>query len=1487
MSTLQELTSLGKELGYSGSELQQFVKDEQDRLREERLQERQERKENEERKLEYERLAIGKENEERKLEYERLAIERLRIESEREVASAQNRSTPQTGVASVVKNLKIPVFNPRTDQCEAWFYRLELVLESKQLDRNSWAGILTNLLTGEALEVLQSLPLTDASNYQAIKISLLHRFRLTKDQYRNRFRSTQPQDDENFHTFVNRLAKMFDKWVELEDIQQGSFDQLRELMIKDQLFQACNPQLVTFLKEHNPKTIAELKQLAEQYTVAHPEKHLGRSDAVAAANAATIGKQAKPYKRLPPQTSQFERGRNFEKHRDLTDFARGPRRSRSETPWRPRFSSEGYNYNSPDRQNQPHAQSMTRGRPHRFTPRGRGNNGYNRHNSSFHGCSRCQNCNSAPIRERRAYYCSHSNANAATYNSNAAAMTSFGVTTGKIVIHQGKVNGTHCTVLRDTGSSICGVVKHFVKDSDYTGRNSECQLFGGKVVSFPTATIQVETPFFTGQVEAHVLERSVADVIIGNIPGARTDTPGESKPHDDDAEPSQDRRKHNFATNVLTRRQAQNDSQASVSHTDAQTPIQFDNTTFRKAQKEDPNLQRLFAQAGYSKSAYVVKNDVLLRIITKNGKTHTQVVIPKSHRLSILKQSHDSITAGHLGYSATKKRILPHFTWPGIMKDIHKYVQSCDVCQKCAPRKPALPLQKMELIGTPFQKVAVDIIGPLHMTPRKNRFILTLVDYATRWPEAIPLKSTTSEDIANALMSIFNRMGIPEEILSDNASNFTSQMMHDVLTVLKASQRTTTAYHPQSNGLCERFNGTLKTMLKKATIDNPSEWDTIIPSLLFAYREVPQTTTGFAPFQLMFGRTPRGPMNVIADILKGNSKEKPQLMHSYEYVKNLKDTILKSCIAARENTEKKSTQYKVYADRTSALRTFNKGDSVLALLPTKGNSLFMSYQGPYTVNAVLDNNNYQIKVGNSLRRYHANILKKYHLRSVPEQSNNVFHTANMALVEEDDDQIRNPCVTIHTPHLQQKENHLNVSIDHKLTTHQREEVSKVLQYYSDVLTDIPGQTDVVKHTIRLKQNEKPKNKHYPIPFHARQAVEKELEEMIKIGIVRESTSPYSSPLTVVKKKDGTIRLCVDFRNLNSVAEFDAEPIPNQEQLMTEITNAKYFSKIDLTKGYWQIPLTEDSKELTAFQSPLGLLEFNYLPFGLASASSTFQRLMKSVLRHVKGAISYFDDILVHSQSWETHLHDLQATFEALRAAGLTARPSKTIIGFQEVNFLGHIVGHGTQRPDPEKIAKMKNIPPPTNKKEVRSLLGILNYYRRFVPNFAEIAQPLTNLTKKGAPNKVLWTSQCEASLRQLKTAFCSKPILALPDLRKPFVVRADASSKALGAVLLQEHNGILRPCQYISRKLIDRETHYPIIEKECLGIVFALTSFAKYLLLRPFLVETDHKPLLFMHKNKSKNSRLLRWALALQQFKFNIAAINGTDNVISDLLSRS
>ncbi len=391
-----------------------------------------------------------------------------------------------------------------------------------------------------------------------------------------------------------------------------------------------------------------------------------------------------------------------------------------------------------------------------------------------------------------------------------------------------------------------------------------------------------------------------------------------------------------------------------------------------------------------------------------------------------------------------------------------------------------------------------------------------------------------------------------------------------------------------------------------------------------------------------------------------------------------------------------------------------------------------------------------------------------------------------------------------------------------------------------------------------------------------------------MGTRGERRSEDSGARSVSGRPLRILRFCVDYRKVNAVSKFDAYPMPRVDELLDRLGTARFYSTLDLTKGYWQIPLSPLSKEKSAFTTPFGLHQFVTLPFGLFGAPATFQRLMDKILRpHTAYAAAYLDDIIIYSQDWQLHMVHLREVLRALRGAGLTANPKKCAVGRVEVRYLGFHLGHGQVRPQIDKTAAIAACPRPKTKKEVRQFLGLAGYYRRFIPDYSELTSPLTDLAKKEVPDTVPWTERCQQVFTQVKAALCGGPLLHSPDFSLPFLLQTDASDRGLGAVLTQEIGGEEHPVLYISRKLSKRETMYSTIEKECLAIRWAVLTLRYYLLGREFTLCSDHVPLQWLHRMKDTNARITRWYLALQPFKFKVIHRPGTQMTVADFLSRN
>ena len=358
------------------------------------------------------------------------------------------------------------------------------------------------------------------------------------------------------------------------------------------------------------------------------------------------------------------------------------------------------------------------------------------------------------------------------------------------------------------------------------------------------------------------------------------------------------------------------------------------------------------------------------------------------------------------------------------------------------------------------------------------------------------------------------------------------------------------------------------------------------------------------------------------------------------------------------------------------------------------------------------------------------------------------------------------------------------------------------------------------------------------------------------------------------------------RQINKITKVDCEGMPDPDAIYSRLFGKKIFSKFDCCKGYWQIPMEESSKEITAFTTPFGHYHFNKMPFGLVNSGATYAKMMRQVLDGLCFVDNFVDDVLEHTFDWPEHIQEMERLFKRFRSANLTVKPSKCFIGFGSIEFVGHKIKDGKLMTLENNIEKVEKAIAPKTKKQLRSLLGLTGYYRKFIPNYAEKVKVLTDLTKDRSPDKLPWSEIHQHALDILKQELCSDPVLKIPNLSKKFVVRTDASDTGLGAVLLQEHDGILFPVMYCSRKLLPREQNYAIMERECLAVVWAINKLKLYLYGVEFVIQTDHESLSYMNKAKFSNQRVMRWALSLQPYRYVVQYIKGCENVGADFLSR-
>ena len=467
---------------------------------------------------------------------------------------------------------------------------------------------------------------------------------------------------------------------------------------------------------------------------------------------------------------------------------------------------------------------------------------------------------------------------------------------------------------------------------------------------------------------------------------------------------------------------------------------------------------------------------------------------------------------------------------------------------------------------------------------------------------------------------------------------------------------------------------------------------------------------------------------------------------------------------------------------------------------------------------------------------------------------------------------------------------LSTSAGREMQPWQQEEVQNLLIENKESFSNDKGtlgHTTLVKHDISTGDHRPVKQAPRRIPIHHRPAVDEAVADMLEKGIIEESTSPWASPIVLVKKKDGSLRFCVDYRKLNMLTEKDAYPLPRIDDTLSAFQGAEWFSTLDLTSGYWQVELTEEAKKKSAFCIPGGLYQFRVMSFGLCNAPATFERLMEQVLAGLswKTCLLYLDDIIVYSKTFREHTERLQEIFTRLHQAGLKLKPSKCHLYQREVSFLGHIVSRDGIRADPAKTDAVQTWDHPQNITDVRSFLGLCSYYRRFVKGFSKIAAPLTRLNEKGVPFQ--WKEEQQDAFQELKDRLTSPPILGYPQLEGRYILDTDASDTGIGAVLSQEQYGEERVIMYLSRSLTKEERRYCVTRKELLAVVYAVGQSRQYLLGKKFLIRSDHGSLAWLMNFKDPQGQVARWIELLSEYDFQIQHRPGRKHQNADGLSRT
>jgi hypothetical protein len=454
---------------------------------------------------------------------------------------------------------------------------------------------------------------------------------------------------------------------------------------------------------------------------------------------------------------------------------------------------------------------------------------------------------------------------------------------------------------------------------------------------------------------------------------------------------------------------------------------------------------------------------------------------------------------------------------------------------------------------------------------------------------------------------------------------------------------------------------------------------------------------------------------------------------------------------------------------------------------------------------------------------------------------------------------------------------------------QHPEIASLLKDYEDVFSrdenDI-GRTDLMKHRINTGNANPIRQPPRRAPITKRDEIDRQVENLLERGLIEESDSPWASPIVLVKKKDGSQRMCVDYRKLNSFTIKDAFPIPRIDDTLDSLAGAAWFSTLDMSSGYWQVEMTEEAAEKSSFVVRDGLYKWKVMPFGLCNAPATFERLMEKVLSglHWEVALIYLDDVIVFAKTIEEELHRLKIVFDRFRQAGLKLKPKKCELFQSSVLYLGYQVSKDGVSTNLEKIKIVQEWPVPRNVRDVRSFIGLTSYYRKFVKGFADIARPLHKLMSKNAVFK--WSDECQKAFEHLKMCLVTAPVLAYPEAKGTFYLDTDASGTGIGGVLAQEQNQQEKVIAYASRTLTKEEQNYCVTRRELLAVVHFLKHFRHYLYGRPVVVRTDHGSLRWLTNFKQPEGQLAHWIEMISEYDLTIVHRPGYQHKNADALSR-
>src|SRR6218665_3291095 len=938
VTDFQQWMGVAKELGYEGDELKKFVNDRQVEAREERARQREEekerrlmeeKKESEQRRIEEEKekrsmeeekekrhLEERKESEARHIEFEikkleseirlkeveaRTALEMKQMEENKTTKEGDKQPTSSENRGKGAQNIKFPMFRESDDCLDGYLIRFERTAEAFEIPKQLWSLTLARYLEGQALQVYQRLTPTQAKDYDCLKEQLLKRFRLTEGGYRRKFKESRIEVGETPSQFVERLRRYVQQWILLAGYER-TYEGLESLILKDQFFVTCSPDLRMFIKEKGKTSLDDMLTHAEAYIEAHGYK---QGEAMARTKPKFMDDRDR--NRIADVNGRNKFGSTWNKFKGGNGWSFAPKTSRLPEKDDKRegmqmndkslvcYVCKGTGHKSfqcPNRAKGFVKQTAAAIRVHESNP--------TKKKTTQHEVMETQRQESAE--ERVVVKENEQDREGENVVTGSAISDDVSSEKEDMKRQEVKVNGEQVECLYDSGATCCVVQRRLVKESDLTGKKSTCTLIDGTVRRFPTAKIMLDGEFVKGEIEALVTENPVKPIIMGRVRGVKyiVGKDEEERPNNADVNDDMSNRRDPIIEDELNKEDGSSpqgepepevtavvETRAMSGRNEKYRPLKIfklpdlnvSPREMRELQECDDTLKKYRELAMVNndteeheiKVQFMMKNDLLYRCYREPLKKEVrmELMVPKGLREKVMAVAHCSLLAAHFGTKKTLEKISGDFYWPSINQDVRRFVLSCDICQRTVDKKVnyKAPLGHLPIVDVPFACICIDLIGPMNpMSSRGHRYVLTAVDMSTRYPEAILLKGISAEEVSEALFGIYCRMGVPQRIHTDRGSQFTSDLMAEVNEMLLVKHTMTSPYHAMGNGCVERLNGTIKATLRKLIHEQPKEWERYLAPLLFALRDAVHESHGFTPFELMFGRSCRGPTKILKEL---------------------------------------------------------------------------------------------------------------------------------------------------------------------------------------------------------------------------------------------------------------------------------------------------------------------------------------------------------------------------------------------------------------------------------------------------------------------------------------------------------------------------------------------------------------------------------------------------------------------------------------------